>query len=130
MTFFQNIIGWMESIEKDSDAERAALKASQTTELHNTSSKGGTAIKNVSTFVKNNGKALLGSCAKAFSWIGSAFKSQASKIVSGSNPYRCEISITTVNFLVACSIIVAFLDQVKHAFFTKDADFALGVLLL
>jgi len=114
--------GWMEPIQQGSDAEIAAWKASQIKEVEKTPRRG-SVISNVSI------KPLFVSCAKTFSWMGGAFKKQAAKIVSGSDPYRCEFSITTVNFLVMCSLIVAFLDQTKHAFFCKDADFTFAIVM-
>jgi len=68
------------------------------------------------------------SCRKAYKAIEIIYKDQATKITSGDAPYRIRITFTTVNFLVLCGLIVAFLDQLKYAFFPKSADFALGIV--
>ena len=115
----------MEPIKAGCDAEKAAMEAAQQKENNSDNKNNGT------IFIHNTWvKSCCSSCGKIFKWMKDAFNDQAAKILRGSSPYRCEISITTVNILVLCSLIVAFLDQAKYAFLTKDTDYALGVVLL
>ena len=104
----------MEPIEKNSDGEQAALIAakhfrglSDRTRLPQDQNKFGKFVVTISSFLTR---------------VISFLKSQATKFLSGNGPYRCEIKITTVNFLVLCSCVVAFMDQAKLAFFKESWD--------
>jgi hypothetical protein len=116
----------MEPIEAGSDAERAAIDAAnrkyKTVKIRSVRS----VIFNRNTWMKS----CCISCKETFQSQVQRFKHHSKQLITGSNPYRCEISITSVNVLVLCSLIVAFLDLMKHAFFAKGADHHLGIVLL
>ena len=116
----------MEPIEAGSEAEKTAFEAAQIKEEDPEISRNGNTVLLGHTLVKS----CYSSVRKSFFWFKNGVKKQASNFISGSNPYRCEISITTVNLTVLCSLIVAFLDQMKYAFFVKEADFSLSILQL
>ncbi len=116
----------MEPIEAGSKAEKAALEAAQIKEDVQEPSSFSNAVLHDITWVKS----CFSSMAESSIWVKNGVKGQASRFVSGTDPYRCEVSLTTVNLTVICSLIVAFLDQIKYAFFVKGADFSLSVLQL
>ena len=118
--------GWMEPIEAGSEAEKVALEAAQIKEDEPEGTRGSNVVLLEHTWLKS----CCNSIRESFVWVKNAVKVQATKFVDGENPYRCEISITTVNVTVICSLIIVYLDLIKYAFFVKSADFALGVLQL
>lgn len=56
-------------------------------------------------------------------------KDQANRFVTGKSPYRIEFHFTTVNFLVICSLVVAFLEKINHSFLPNEAEKAVAVIL-
>ena len=116
----------MEPIEAGSEAEKVALEAAQIKEDEPESTWGSNVVLLEHTWVKS----CCASIRESFIWMKNTVKVQATKFVDGENPYRCEISITTVNLTVISSLITAFLESIKYAFFDKSADFSLGVLQL
>lgn len=56
-------------------------------------------------------------------------KDHAHRFVTGKPPYRVEFHFTTVNFLVVCSLIVAFLEKIYHSFLPNEAEKAVAVIL-
>lgn len=116
----------MEPIEAGSEAEKAALEAAEIKGDEPESNRVNNVVLLESTWLRS-----CFSCMReSFDWVKNSLKGQATKFLSGSDPYRCEVIVTTVNLTVICSLIVAFLDQIKFAFFVKEADFPLGVLAL
>jgi hypothetical protein len=112
----------MEPIEKNSDGEQAAMIAAKHFRGPSGKSKRAVDPNRFGRFV-----------ARISSFVTSAIvslKEQATIFLSGDGPYRFEIKITTVNFLVLCSFIVAFLDQAKLAFFKETWDFILRWVIL
>ncbi len=116
----------MEPIGAGSEAEAIALEAAQIKEDDPESRR----VSDVALLQTTWLKTCCSSIKDSFLWVKNAMKQQATKFISGSDPYRCEISLTTVNFTVICSLVVAFMDQMKYAFFSKEADFAVGVIQL
>lgn len=114
--------GWMEPIEAGSDAERAALAAAQRKDDD---------PKSKSTPILNSSlvKAFSSSLTKMSERVMNFVKDQASKILSGSKPYRFQCTFSTVNFIVICSLIVVFADTFKYSFYVKSG-LAFEILLL
>ena len=112
----------MEPIAKNSDGEQAAMIAAKHFREPSGKSK------------RSIGPNLCGRClGRISSFVESAIvslKGQAATFLYGDSPYRCEIKITTVNFLVLCSTIVAFMDQVKLAFLKESWDSILRWMIL
>ena len=99
----------MEPIKAGSEAEKAALDAARIKEDSPETNRSNNVVLLKHTWLKS----CCSSIRDFFIEVKNAVKRQADKFVSGSNPYRCEISITTVNLTVICSLIVAFMDQIK-----------------
>ena len=111
----------MEPIEAGSDAEKKALEAAQRKEY--------TLMGKYNTPVLSNRLKVLGSSsAKITRKVVDIFKSQASNIVSGS--YEFQLNISSINFIVLCSLIVAFLDLISHAFLKRRDDYRMDIILL
>lgn len=120
--------GWMEWIEPGSEGELAALAAAKRTpETHDIDE----ARRGKLDFLKNS---CFSRTARIFGRAACATKEfltrQAELFTHGGPPYRIEIRFTTVNFLVICSIVVAFLDQFKFAFLTTKTDQAVMLIIL
>ncbi len=73
---------------------------------------------------------LHGKFSSAFIAAASFGVDQATKCLSGGAPYRFEFNLTTVNVLVLCSTIVAFLNQMRYAFFPERADACVMTMIL
>jgi hypothetical protein len=56
-------------------------------------------------------------------------KDQANRFVTGKSPYRIQFHFTTVNFLVVCSLVVAFLEKIYHSFLPNETEKAVAVIL-
>ena len=104
----------MEPIQKNSDGEQAAMIAAKHFRGPSDRSK---IPLDQNKFVK-----FVGTVSSLLRRAIALLKSHGTKFLSGSGPYRCEIKITTVNFLVLCSCVVAFMDQAKLAFFKASWD--------
>lgn len=57
-----------------------------------------------------------------------AAKEQVSHVLYGDAPFYCYIRMTGINFLVICSIIYLFLEEVTLAFFPAKWDFGVAVV--
>jgi hypothetical protein len=114
----------MEPIKAGSDGEKAALAAAQRKE--NKTDKNGDATRLNNTYVKS----IYTSAMERIEKIKDTFQDEAEKIVTGSNQYNCEIRLSTVNFVVVCSLIVSLFEQLKLAFFSRESDFAIDVIFL
>ncbi len=114
--------GWMEPIEAGSDAERAALAAAERKDDD---------PKSKSTPILNSSwmKAFSSGLTKMTERVINFVKDQASKILSGSKPYRFQCTFSTINFIVICSLIVVFADTFKYSFYVKSG-LGFEVLLL
>lgn len=114
----------MESIEEGSDSFNTAMLAAEKKEGIDDFLKSPPMLDN--TWVKH----FFSSIKKYCNWVLDVTKDQAYKITSGSKPYNCEFTFSTVNIIVMCSLVVAFFDVCKYAFFGKSVDFPLSVVLL
>jgi len=116
--------GWMEWIEPGSEGEQAAMAAAKRTPDMNPFGE----VKRTKRIFSEN------SCfSKTERIVGIAkefLTRQAELITKGGPPYRIEMRFTTVNFLVICSFVVAFLDQIKYAFLTSKSDKAIRFIIL
>jgi hypothetical protein len=116
---------WMEPIKAGSDGEKAAIEAAKRKTGSAKEGHQGAMYKE-----KIWMKSCCISCKEILQSKVEALRYHVKEFITGSSPYRCEISITIVNVLVLCSLIVAFLDLMKHAFFVESTDHRLGILLL
>jgi len=117
----------MEFIEPGSAGERAAMAAAKQTR---DTPGGKPAQRSRHCFHNTCFRAIREHCSKATRATIEFFKDQSAKFISGGAPYRIEIHFTTVNFLVLCSIIVAFLDQFMYAFLPTSADKGVRITIL
>ncbi len=104
--------GVMEWIEKGCPGHEAAMAAAK-----HTPSPPGESGHGSAGFCDNKCfHAISKFCKTGLSATKGFLKDHATRCLSGQAPYRIEIKITTVNLLVICAIIVAFLEQIKHIF--------------
>jgi hypothetical protein len=59
-----------------------------------------------------------------------ATRKQASLVLNGVDPYRCRIRVTSVNFVVLCSVWYMFVDPARLAFFPPSTDDAIAAVNL
>lgn len=122
-----NFKAWISSIEPNSDGEKAAMDAAKrnTVELiPEEQDRRPNWFKN--SCASFTAKRLV-DCVHS---IGRFLKKQASMITSGKPPYSIQINFTTVNFLVLCSILLAFLEPIKLSFIPFKADRSIRVIIL
>jgi len=114
--------GDLEWIEKGTEGQKAAMDAAK----QKPDTKSG-AVDPLSTNCLNNKcfHVVGRYCWKGLLAVTGCFKDQASKCLSGKAPYTIELKFTTVNFLVLCAVIVAFLEHFKH--FLRVADYDIRV---
>jgi hypothetical protein len=119
--------GWMEWIEPGSEGECAAIAAAKRTLESNDLGE----FRGKRSFLENS---CFSRTARIIESATNATKEflirQAELITRGGPPYRIEIRFTTVNFLVICSVVVAFLDQFRYAFLPSKTDNAIMFIIL
>lgn len=56
-------------------------------------------------------------------------KVQTAKFLYGNTPYSFDLQFTGVNFLVLCSVIYMFIDNIRLAFFSRASDWAIMIIM-
>ena len=131
---------WMERIMQGSEGEKAAQKAATMTRDRMIRKQKLKAERGRS--YKNYPLLLCYSISKCFhKIIGSKLQccwhyttfvavQQSRQFLYGGKPYACTIQCTGINFLVACSFIFVFIDQVRLAWIPVESDKAILVLAI